>query len=115
MLTTKQWVLNTIQGFIIPFLEEPKQVCVPHSYQYPADQLVQLQEELASLVTKGDITHLEPPVPVVGFYSTILLVSKKEGWWRPVINLKALNSWVQPQHFKMEGIHTLRELLVRND
>ena len=33
------------------------------------------------------------------------------GWWRPVINFKALNLWVQLQHFKMEGIHTLKELL----
>ena len=26
-----------------------------------------------------------------------------------MINLKALNSFVQPQHFKMEGIHTLKD------
>ena len=34
---------------------------------------------------------------------------------RPVINLKKLNEWVTPQHFKMEGIGTLRELLRVND
>ena len=34
---------------------------------------------------------------------------------RPVINLKRLNEWVEPQHFKMEGIGTLRELLRVND
>ena len=34
---------------------------------------------------------------------------------RPVINLKRLNEWVTPQHFKMEGMSTLRELLKTND
>ena len=115
VLTADQWVLNTVQGFLIPFREEPRQVQTPHPYQYPADQLVQLREELAILVSKGAIIPLEPTTPVAGFYSTVFLVPKKEGRWRPVINLKALNSWVQPQQFKMEGIHTLRELLVRNN
>ena len=30
---------------------------------------------------------------------------------RPVINLKKLKKWVKPQHFKMEGMGTLKELL----
>ena len=34
---------------------------------------------------------------------------------RPMINLKKLNEWVTPQHFKMEGMGTLRELLMIND
>jgi len=34
---------------------------------------------------------------------------------RPVINLKKLNEWVEPQHFKMEGMGTLRELLRVNN
>ena len=34
---------------------------------------------------------------------------------RPVINLKKLNEWVEPQNFKMEGMRTLRELLRVND
>ena len=34
---------------------------------------------------------------------------------RPVINLKKLNEWVEPQHFKIEGMGTLRELLRVND
>ena len=34
-----------------------------------------------------------------------------EGRMRPVINLKALNFW----HFKMEGIHTLREIVAESE
>ena len=50
-----------------------------------------------------------------GFYSNIFLVPKKDGKMRPVINLKALNQFVVTRHFKMEGIHTLRDLLQPND
>ena len=33
----------------------------------------------------------------------------------PVINLKALTQFVWTQHFKMEGIHTLKEIVRLND
>ena len=46
-----------------------------------------------------------------GFLSTIFLVPKKDGGQRPVINLKSLNKFVHTEHFKMEGIHILRDLL----
>ena len=71
--------MNTVQGFLIPFREEPRQVQTPHPYQYPADQLVQLREELALLVSKGAITRLEPTTPVAGFYSTVFLVPREGG------------------------------------
>ena len=35
---------------------------------------------------------------------------KKDGSQRPVINLKDLNNFVSTEHFKMEGIHVLRDL-----
>ena len=44
VLTADQWVLNIVQGFLIPFQEELKQDRVPHLYQFPADQLIQLRE-----------------------------------------------------------------------
>ena len=27
-----------------------------------------------------------------------------------ILNLKALNQFIQAQHFKMEGVHTLKEM-----
>ena len=50
-----------------------------------------------------------------GFVSSIFLVDKKDGGRHPVINLKNLNSFVDFQHFKMEGIHMLRDLLKKGD
>jgi hypothetical protein len=46
-----------------------------------------------------------------GFYSSLFLVSKKDGGMRPVINLKSLNEFIVPHHFKMEGIQTVKDLL----
>ena len=41
----------------------------------------------------------------------MFLVPKKDGRLRPVINLKALNQSVKTEHFKMEGIYMLKDLL----
>ena len=53
--------------------------------------------------------------PGNGFLSNIFLVPKKDGGQRPVINLKALNQFLHPHHFKIEGIHTLRDLVRPGD
>ena len=50
-----------------------------------------------------------------GFLSTIFLVPKKGGGHRPIINLKKLNEFVPHHHFKMEGIHMLKDLLKQGD
>ena len=34
---------------------------------------------------------------------------------RPVVNLNGLNEYIVPHHFRMEGIHTLKELLKIGD
>ena len=43
------------------------------------------------------------------------MVPKRGGGQRPVINLKAVNSFVEYSHFKVEGIHLLRDLLRKDD
>ena len=74
-----------------------------------------LREEVVSLLGKGAVEVVDPTLSAGGFYSTLFLVPKTEGRMRPVINLKAFNFWVQPQHFKMEGIHTLREIVAEGE
>ena len=49
------------------------------------------------------------------FLSNLFLVSIKGGGNRPVMNLKNLNSIIPYIHFKMEGLHLLKDLLKEKD
>ena len=49
------------------------------------------------------------------YLSSILLVEKKDSSQRPVINLKSLNQHIPYEHFKMEGLHLLKNLLKEVD
>ena len=71
-----------------------------------------IQQEVEKLINKGEVSKI--PKPHAGFYSNMFLVPK-DGGLRPVVNLKALNQHVHTQHFKMEGIHTLKELIRPRD
>ena len=49
------------------------------------------------------------------FYSTMFLVSKKDGTLRPVINLRNLNQFIRASHFKTDGIQSVRDILQESD
>ena len=113
VITRDPWILDTIKGYQIDFLSEPQQSVVPHCPQYSAEQTQLIVEEVKELLGKGAIKEVHNPRG--GFYSNLFLVPKKDGGQRPVINLKALNNFVQTEHFKMEGIHTLRDIVNPED
>jgi len=73
-----------------------------------------VQAEIDKMALQGAI-HPVSSNTEGGFVSSIFLVDKKDGGHRPVINLKNLISFVNFQHFKMEGIHMLRDLLKKGD
>ena len=64
-------------------------------------------------IDKGDYS---PSLPKGDSFSKQPVSSPKRGrGTRPVINLKALNSFIPYSHFKMEGLHLLKNLLSKND
>ena len=91
------------------------QVHQPNPPTSSEEQSLLIQEEVITLQEKGAVISIPNPQPQGSFYSTIFLIPKKGGQMRPVINLKRLNKWVKLQHFTMEGIATLKELLRLND
>ena len=100
-------------GDCIEFMAEPYQNKRPHPPVYPLEQTQLISTELEELLQKGAIVEVVNPQG--WFYSVLFLVPKKDGGQRPVINLKALNQFVQAQHFKMEGVHSVKEILKPGD
>ena len=68
-----------------------------------------ISQEIESLLKKGAIQA--STAKEVGFISNIFLVPKSEGKWRLILNLKALNQFVIHEHFKMEDIRCVEDLL----
>lgn len=91
----------------------PYQLNRPYPPQYSGPQQQLIVEEVGELLLKGAVAEVRDPQG--GFYSTLFLVPNKDGRQRPVINLKALNLFIEPQHFKMEGLHTVKEIIKPGD
>ena len=113
-VTRNQWILDTATGFRIEFLQTPTPVTCPRA-GVCSSQEQSLIDEITKMLSKGAIIKLPPEEASKGFYSSLFLVPKKDRGMKPVINLKSLNEYVVPQHFKMEGIHTRKDLLRRGD
>ena len=65
------------------------------------------------MIRKRVITNV---APVEGHYvSKLFQVGKKRWGNHPVINLKELNPSIPYTHFKKEGTHVLKELLLPED
>ena len=72
-----------------------------------------IEQEVKAMLEKGAVQKAKEMKGQ--FLSNLFLVSRKGGGNRPVINLKNLNSIISYKHFKMEGLHLLKELLKEND
>ena len=93
------------------FRERPVLYQDPLFFQQPLSQ--QLEEEVANLLRKGAVEEIIPECP--GFYSRIFLVPKKNGKLRLIIDLSALNHFVDCQSFKMETQRKVRNAVRLND
>ena len=113
VLTQDQWVLHTVAGYQLDLISAPYQSRMPQQIQTTTENATLITAEVAELVSKGAIveTQLSPD----SYVSQIFLVEKKDGGQRPVINLKGLNQFVVQEHFKMEGLHLLPDLLQPKD
>jgi len=110
-ITQDQWVLNMIRGYQIDFMATPYQRSPPTPPHYTAEQVtLNTGGNNQTPPEAGNKTGGKP------FREGLLLqnISYPQEQ-RPVINLKALNSFFHPEHFKMEGIHTLKDLLTQGD
>ena len=109
IIVQDRWVLQTIMGYKLDLLQTPHQgrrLPVLHHCQ---TDCALITEEVQELLAKQAIR--ETQISPNSFISQLFLVEKKRGGQRPVVNLKALNSFVRSENFKMEGLHTLPDLI----
>ena len=91
-------------GYSLPFLRPPPQV-LPRPSQFTVlskpEQIKVVDEEVVALLAKGAIRQISKTSR--GLVSRIFVVPKKDGGWRPIINLKWLNkTFLDPPHFRMD-------------
>ena len=64
---------------------------------------------MQKLVEKGAAQQVQ--LSQVHLVSPVFVVLKSGGGWRPIIDLRLLNSFLEPPHFKMEGLYIPMEVL----
>ena len=103
----ESWVLSVLRnGYRIPFLDSPPPLaCTPISfppYQSGSPRSLVLGKEIEQMLIKDVMEIILDPDP--SFYSSLFLVGKVTGGWRPVFDLSHLNGFVQQTPFKMETL-----------
>ena len=112
-LTLDPWVISTVsEGFRLEFIADPIQSFIQPNAPMDATQHECCQKEVLSLLEKGAVLRAGQDV---GFISGIFLIPKRSGGYRPIINLKGLNTFLTAHKFKMEGISTVRHTIREGD
>ncbi|XP_069593228.1 uncharacterized protein [Ranitomeya imitator] len=113
-VTSSSWVLNIIRdGIKLQFSRVPHESYIITSLSSPAQQQA-LELEIQTLLSKRVLVQVPEGQEGRGFYSPLFLISKPDGSFRTIINLKKLNSFVKNHTFKMESIRSTIKLLFPN-
>ena len=110
ILTNDTNILSLVEGCTVPFHKIPQQKNIANSPKVIQEEKILVQKEIHKVLNKGAIVgipnHFEEE-----FINNLFLAEKKDGENRPVINLKHLNQFIPYQHFNMEGLHCLQNIL----
>ena len=68
-----------------------------------------MEMAIKDLLSKGAVREVQPQDDQ--FTSTLFLVQKENGDYRPIINLRALNRFLEKESFKMEGLQVVKSLI----
>ena len=103
---------NTERGYTLPFQFRPNLTGSPtvaRNYVNPQRQS-HLLEALYQLTDKNAV---EPVANhnSLGFYNQVFLVPKLNNWWRLVLDLSTLNTFLNTELFKMETPETIKTSL----
>ena len=111
-LTSDKWLIDTIQHYHIEFSNTPFQKHIPREICFSDHESSMITDEIAKMLQKGAI--VETHHSKGEYISNIFLRPKKDGSFRPIINLRGLNAFVAYHHFKMETIRYAIQLVRLN-
>ena len=110
-------VLVALRGYSLPFSRPPPTRRVRASDSTilrDVEKARVVDEEVQSLLAKGAIKEVVDESP--GYFSKIFVVPKKDGGWRPIINLKKLNAdFLHAPHFRMDTTRDVASILRPGD
>ena len=99
-LTDQTWIHQVVQGLRLEFTSISPD-SPPHHPRILGEEKQVITNEVEELLQKKAI---EPAPDPKGFFSNIFPVPKKDGGWRPVIDLHRLNMYIRRRNFKMESV-----------
>ncbi|XP_068214541.1 uncharacterized protein [Palaemon carinicauda] len=112
------WVTQVLRfGYSIPFKDTPPLSNVPitlPAYSPGLGKFVALTREIDILIRKAVIEEINDRTSP-GFYNRLFVVPKSSGGWRPVLDVSALNLFVQKTKFNMETARSVLESLHQGD
>ena len=102
-LVESPWVLDTVlKGYRLQFRRRPPLFRGVRVTALPGGERGEvLRLEISSLLAKAAVRRLEPTERLDGFYSTYFVVPKKDGGWRPILDLRVLNRSLRTMTFRM--------------
>ena len=112
-LTNDQEILDIVLGYQLDFIEIPHQQKPPTPFNLSKEEEKLVDLEVEKLLRKGAKEEVEPCKNQ--FLWNIFTMPKKGGGRRPVVDMRDLNSFIEPAHFKMEDLSYLPSILWRGD
>lgn len=112
-ISNDRHILSYISGYQIPFIETPTQMVIPEEKIWALEEERLLDVKIEKLLRKGAIEECEDDERQ--FISSYFLVPKPDGSNRFILNLKELNKFIEPPHFKLEDIRSALGLVSPND
>lgn len=102
-LNSDQWVISTLfEGYNIQFkCRPPKFNGVRKTVVSDPVRSAALRKEILELLEKGAIEKVHSSNQFRGFYSIYFLVPKKDGGFRPILDLRRLNLYLKELRFRM--------------
>ena len=108
-ITSDKYILKIISGYEIPFSETPRQFHPPEQNKWSNNEFKILESEVKKLLEKNAIEKCNSSKNQ--FLSSFFLIPKPDGTKKFILNLKNLNKFIDPSHFKIEDLRSARNLL----